>query len=123
MCLTETVANTVYYRLRQVDASGEAAYSPVRTVQVPAVARAFKADVFPNPYQDVVTVRFTPAGTGAVTLTAHDMLGHILFTKTIAVGEGTQDIPLPQATVLQAGVYYLTVQQGNQQQVLKMSHQ
>ncbi|GAB3233513.1 hypothetical protein GCM10027346_21580 [Hymenobacter seoulensis] len=116
-------AGTVYYRLRQVDADGTSSYSEVRAVQAAAVARAFKAEVFPNPFEDVVSVRFATLGAGAVTLTAHDVMGQVRLTQTVTyAGSGTQEVTLPQMAGLPTGVYYLTIRQGNQQQVVKISH-
>ncbi|WP_460614312.1 T9SS type A sorting domain-containing protein [Hymenobacter seoulensis] len=118
-----TATGTVYYRLRQVDLTGEASYSEVRTVQVSATANAFNATVFPNPYEETVKVQFTTLGAGAVTLTVHDVVGKTLLNKTTTyTAVGTQELSLPQAATWPTGVYYLTIRQGNQQQVVKINH-
>jgi hypothetical protein len=118
----EIAANILYYRLHQVDITGESNYSPVRTVQPKAGKNTFQAEVFPNPYDERVTVQYRTFGTGVTTLTIHDMLGHTLLTKTVAAVAGAQEIELPEAASLSAGVYYLTIRQGGQQQVIKLSH-
>ncbi|SMB95875.1 hypothetical protein SAMN00120144_0492 [Hymenobacter roseosalivarius DSM 11622] len=118
----ETAASTLYYRLHQVDITGESNYSPVRSVQPKAGKYTFQAEVFPNPYEDKVTVQYRSFGAGTTTLTIHDVLGHTLLTKTVAATAGAQEIELPEAASLSAGVYYLTIRQGGQQQVMKLSH-
>jgi hypothetical protein len=118
----ETAGSTLYYRLHQVDITGEDSYSPVRTVQAKGGKNAFKAEAFPNPYDEAVTVQFNALSNGNATLTIHDFFGKIMLTKTLAVTSGAQKVVLPQAASLPAGVYYLTILQGSQQQVIKLSH-
>jgi hypothetical protein len=118
----ETASTTLYYRLQQVDITGEASYSPVRTVQAKGGKSAFKAEVFPNPYDETVAIQFHALENGNATLTIHDLFGKIMLTKTVTVTAGAQKITLPQAASLPTGVYYLTILQGGQQQVIKLSH-
>ncbi|WP_460622973.1 T9SS type A sorting domain-containing protein [Hymenobacter tenuis] len=118
-----TTAGTVYYRLRQVDMDGTSSNSEVRTVLVTNAGRTFSANVFPNPYEGSATVQFSVLGAGAVTFTVHDVLGQTLLTKTSTYSAaGQQELTLPQAASWPAGVYYLTIRQGNQQQVVKINH-
>ncbi|GAB3313390.1 T9SS type A sorting domain-containing protein [Hymenobacter humi] len=119
-----TVANaTVYYRLRQVDTDGTTAFSPVRSLKTGAVSQAFQAGVLPNPYDKTVSVQFNSLSTAAVTLTVRNVLGQTVLTKTVSTAEGVQEVELSEAGSLPRGLYYLTVRQGNQQQVVRMSHQ
>jgi len=116
--------NVVYYRLRQVDQDGTSAYSPVRAVRLPDTGQSLKAEIYPNPYGQTVTVRLSSAASGRATLTARDALGRTLLTQTVQTTAGTQDVPLPQAAAWPAGVYHLFVRQdGQPQQVLRLSHQ
>jgi hypothetical protein len=114
-------APTLYYRLRQVDLNGVATYSPVRTVAVPATAGAFQAVAFPNPWVSIPTVQFTALGTTPVTLVLYDGLGRLLLSKEVAA-TGTQQVELPTAAGLPAGVYYLRISQGSTRQVIKLVH-
>ncbi|AIZ64809.1 hypothetical protein PK28_16050 [Hymenobacter sp. DG25B] len=123
MTLTQATVGTVFYRLRQVDLDKKSATSVVRSVQVPAAAHTFQAGVFPNPYENTVTVQFNTLGAGPVSITVHDVLGQRLLQKTMTYNAaGEQELKLPQATSWPVGVYYLTIRQGNQQKVVKMSH-
>ncbi|MCC3159989.1 T9SS type A sorting domain-containing protein [Hymenobacter sp. 15J16-1T3B] len=120
--LTRASAATVYYRLQQVDEDGRASYSPIRAVSVPVAARAATAAAYPNPYDQTVTVTFDALTAGHATVLLRDLLGQTVLRVTLPVAAGPQHLELPQAAALPAGVYYLLVQQGTQQQVLKLSH-
>jgi hypothetical protein len=119
---TQLAASLLYYRLRQVDVTGEATYSSVQAVQVASAGNVFKAGVFPNPYAQALTLHFTTQQTGAVTITVRNMLGQVVLAKALVAGAGTQEVSLTQAASLPSGVYYLTIRQGSQQQVIKVSH-
>ncbi|OGX81109.1 hypothetical protein BEN47_19430 [Hymenobacter lapidarius] len=119
--LGETAAPVVYYRLRQVDASGETAYSPVRRLTGVGTA-TLDAAVFPNPYAGAVAVRFHSAGPEAPALTVRNVLGQLVMAATLAPGAGPQEVALPQAAAWPLGMYFLTIRQGAQQQVLRLSH-
>ena len=117
------VGPVVYYRLRQVDVSGEVAYSPVRTLKKVAASDAFQAAVFPNPYTNTAAVRFNSLGDTDVKISLHNILGQTIFTKLVTAETGVQEVALPLVNSLPLGVYYLTIQQGNQQQVVRINHQ
>ncbi|WP_054410841.1 T9SS type A sorting domain-containing protein [Hymenobacter sp. DG25A] len=120
--LSTSMAGTVYYRLRQVNTDGTFSYSAIKTLQVATSRINFKASVYPNPSARVVTVEVEALGAEAITCTVHDALGKQMLTRTVtASGAGLQEISLPEAASLRAGIYYLTVRQGTQQQVLKLS--
>jgi hypothetical protein len=59
---------------------------------------------------------------GNATVTIHGLLGRTLSTRTVDVQAGAQEIKIPEAASLPSGVYYLTIRQGGQQQVVKISH-
>ncbi|MBF9238551.1 T9SS type A sorting domain-containing protein [Hymenobacter sp. BT683] len=121
--LGQTAATTAYYRLRQVDTDGTTTFSQVRSVQiVSVVSQEFKANVFPNPYDNKVAVRVNSLGTDAISFTVRNVLGQAVLTKTLTTTAGEQDVELSEATALPRGMYYITVRQGNEQQVLRMSH-
>jgi len=86
----------VYYRLRQVDTDGTAAYSPVRTV---AVARPAGLALFPNPTHSAATL--TGAQPGAVVVVL-DAVGRTV-ASFVADARGTAALALPQP--LASGVY------------------
>jgi hypothetical protein len=119
--LARYAAPLVYYRLRQVDADGTSTYSPVRTVAVP-LEGGFLVQVYPNPSTPgaavALSIRTGQAGPAMLRLT--DVLGRELSQQQASVPAGTTTLPLPEAGQLATGVYLLRVQQGGQQQVLRL---
>ena len=85
----------MYYRLRQVDLNGPAAYSPVRSVAVGQAALA----LFPNPTTGAATLVGTAAG---VVVMVFDAVGRLVLSTT-ADAAGNALLQLPPA--LAAGVY------------------
>lgn len=122
---TRRSVSVVYYRLMQVDVTGETTYSPVRAVQLAAGAglakgQAMEAVVYPNPYSDAATVTFRTIGTEEVVFTIANVLGQTMATKTEALAGGQQTVTLSASAFLPSGPYYLTIRQGAQRQVLRL---
>lgn len=92
-----TGVSLLYYRLRQVDEDGTAAYSPVRTVALGDVARTLR--VYPNPAHSQLTV--AGVAPGAV-VEVFDATGRRVVSIT-ADDTGTKEVRLPDG--LPAGVY------------------
>jgi hypothetical protein len=91
-----TGCGTLYYRLRQVDVSGAATYSPSRTV---ALSLASQLRVFPNPASTQLTV----AGTAAhAAIDIYNATGQLMH-RTAADATGMRQVALPAG--LPAGVY------------------
>ncbi len=92
----------VYYRLRQVDTDGTAAYSPVRTVAVTAGPAVLA--LFPNPTTDRA-VTLTGAQPGAA-VTVFDAVGRLVLAIP-ADTAGTAALMLPAGVA--TGVYLVRV--------------
>ncbi|MET4106732.1 LamG-like jellyroll fold domain-containing protein [Hymenobacter sp. UYP22] len=97
----------VYYRLRQVDTNGNVSLSAVRTVQVPGVASALTAVVFPNPATDQLTIRLSSPYAGKAQGWLFDAQGRKVqeLSQQLAAATST-DIPL-SVKHLPNGVYTL----------------
>ncbi len=103
---------THYYRLRQVDFSGEATLSPIVSLNVGASSKA-QVIAYPNPFTDQITLSGNGDWSGAkVTLT--DVMGR---TVKVASVEGlpftlsTSDVP--------EGIYLIRLQSATQAVVLR----
>ena len=94
----------------------------MHNLKAPTVANAFSASVYPNPYENTATIKFQSLGTDDITLIVRNVMGQQVFAKTITANAIIQKLSLPQATAWPLGVYYLIIRQGNQQQVVRMSH-
>jgi hypothetical protein len=89
-------SDLVYYRLRQVDTDGTAAYSSVRTV---AVARPAGLALFPNPTHNAATLTGAQPGAAVVVL---DAVGRTV-ASFVTNASGTAALALP--ATLASGVY------------------
>lgn len=79
-----------YYRLRQVDADGSSAYSPVASVRADGLA---EAQPYPNPSTDALTL---PASLGAVQYRIFNPLGQMLLQGQAAGNERLDVRTLPK---------------------------
>ena len=84
------LAGTAYYRLRQVDADGAVAYSPVAVVKGPARTEAL---AFPNPSEGQLTLA---ADLGLVTYRAYNNLGQTILHGQASGGERLNVAGLPK---------------------------
>ena len=84
----QRAAGLVYYRLRQVDADGTAAYSPVRTVSFGAAGAMVLASLYPNPAQAGTTLDLSalPA-TASYQVQVLDATGRQLQRLSVAGGQ------------------------------------
>jgi hypothetical protein len=112
-------APTLYYRLRQVDGSGQESLSPVRTLSVEAVG--FAAQAAPNPFGgEGLKLTISTPEAGPATLSLHDALGRVLLSQKNELPVGGATLSLTNAGQLPIGVYFLTVRQGKQHTTLKL---
>ncbi|MBG8553330.1 T9SS type A sorting domain-containing protein [Hymenobacter guriensis] len=110
----------VYYRLRQVDNNGVEHLAPVRTINVPLQA-FFAVQAYPNPFQNAgVGVVVRTSQTSPATLLVTDAVGRVLVSRKVTLGKGSNEVALPEAQQWSQGFYLLRVQQGPQQEVLKL---
>jgi VCBS repeat-containing protein len=101
--LTRYGAKEVYYRLRQVDHDGTTAYSPVRTLALPAITGPAQLLAYPNPAHDKVLVLLTSA-MPAAQLTLYDAAGRLVRSQSVEADGALTTLPI---SGLPAGVYVL----------------
>jgi len=92
----------VYYRLRQVDLDGTAAYSPVRTV---SFTKAGAISLYPNPAQASTTLDLSALPTGTYQVLVLDATGRQVRSATVAGGQ-LQPLSLSD---LATGAYHVLV--------------
>ncbi|QIX61182.1 T9SS type A sorting domain-containing protein [Hymenobacter sp. BT18] len=110
----------LYYRLKQVDRNGTAALSDVSTVQVPVSGRPLQVTAYPNPFEQTLKVSLGEAATGTALVRVYDMMGKLLLTQTLSTKAGVSVYEVSRLSSLAPGLYYLSVRQGEQQQMLKV---
>ncbi len=112
-------SNVVYYRLKQVDFDGKYAYSQV--VRVAKNAEAVNAlSVYPNPYASAYSVSFTAAKEGMATIEMVDLQGKVVATKSAAIINGNNMVPMTEVTNLEAGVYFVRLTVNGETQMTKL---
>ncbi|WP_430614917.1 reprolysin-like metallopeptidase [Flavobacterium sp. JP2137] len=74
--------------------------------------------IYPNPTNDSFTVQFESESTNDITIAVHDLRGRLIANQSYKnTGHFQQEINLGQA---QAGIYMVTVQDGNNKEVKKV---
>ncbi|GIV40545.1 MAG: hypothetical protein KatS3mg033_2345 [Thermonema sp.] len=105
---------TWYYRIKQVDADGQAAWSEVRSVLVSGAQQSIRPVVFPNPTMGSVHIEGVKA---QAELLLFDTQGRLLMQKTVTGNDMLDLSELPR------GVYVLRITDGQENQTLRLVKQ
>ena len=81
-------------------------------VQLRSQAAELEADVYPNPFHTVLTVKLTSTASTDVQVTLTDLMGRQVLTQTYGVEAGTSSLNVSVDQQLAQGVYLLQVRQG-----------
>lgn len=103
-------AVTCYYRLRQVDAAGEASFSPVQAVTLAPATHSVRVTVAPNPTTSSglrVQAQYGGSSSLSAALTVHGLLGQTLFTQAVTLQPGGN--VFTPSLALAPGVYWLSL--------------
>ena len=101
-------ADSLSYRLRQIDADGSASFSKAVTIARPVEA-AELMPTYPNPARSTATVRFAVLERQAVRITLYDLLGRRVQTVVDTEVEGRTEQVL-DVSRLASGTYFLRMQ-------------
>ncbi|WP_169577890.1 choice-of-anchor D domain-containing protein [Salisaeta longa] len=116
-------ADSLTYRLKQVDTDGSVSFSKEVTVRRGAVQQLRLLGTFPNPARTHATVRFAvPKGAddAAVRLVLYDVLGRQVRTVRTAATAGRHELQL-RVGGLASGLYFLRLQAGGRTQTQKIT--
>ncbi|UOQ79041.1 Ig-like domain-containing protein [Hymenobacter sp. 5516J-16] len=83
---TPGAAALLYYRLKQVDVTGESAYSQVRTVAL-AAGGSFVVAVTPNPFSSEASLNLLALPTAAYQVVVTDATGRQVYGATLGGGQ------------------------------------
>ncbi|HVZ97901.1 MAG TPA: T9SS type A sorting domain-containing protein [Chitinophagaceae bacterium] len=103
--------NTIYYRLKIVDQSGEVSYSQTVAVKLndnPTISNPV-VKVFPNPYMEKVNVSFDSKEAGIAQISLTNASGSIVKKLQQQVATGTNTITMNDLSGQGAGIYFLNV--------------
>ncbi|GAA3935435.1 T9SS type A sorting domain-containing protein [Hymenobacter algoricola] len=103
-------AGRSYYRLRQLDEDGTAAYSPIIAVAWPTGPPLLLSRVYPNPFRRELTLTLGQPAAAGTTVTVTDPAGRVAYRTEVAAGARQMALRLPAE--LAPGLYTLTVAQG-----------
>ena len=116
-------ADSVRYRLRQVDVNGSATLSDPVTVARPGVSEVQLLGTAPNPARRQATVRYgLPEGLAGdnVTMRLYDVLGRQVRSADVQAEPGRHEQTLDVGG-LSSGVYFLRLRAGGQTKTRKMT--
>jgi|GEM_PF-3070095 len=112
---------TVYYRLKQIDYNGTAAYiGNIIELQVPV--QQLIVDAFPNPATDFLTLRLGAADRTDFDVRIVNAMGHIVEARTFpeVIGEYSTTIDVSN---LPRGIYYIESSSENSSSTIKVNVQ
>ena len=99
-----------FYRLNMVDQNGMSFYS--QTIEITREITHFQLlDLYPNPANDVLTLRFISPSTTPVELALWDMKGQLVRTRSYFEAIGEHRIAFPVQDIA-PGVYVMKIRQG-----------
>ncbi|OON70665.1 hypothetical protein B0919_01205 [Hymenobacter sp. CRA2] len=109
-----------YYRLRQLDLTGEEAFFGPRTVQFGA-APSSSLSAHPNPFGQQLWLRLaSPVAQPATLVRFYDLNGRLVLTRTVSVPAGSSELLLDDLGALPGGVYSLQLTLGGVPQRVKL---
>jgi hypothetical protein len=108
-------SGNVYYRIKQVDRTGEITYSPVRTIK--ADGKGFGLSLYPNPVVKEANILFTLSEAKQVSLVITDAAGKQYTNITMQAAKGMTQKNIDVST-LSAGTYIVRIVAGDESQTL-----
>jgi len=114
----DAAGGKVYYRVRQVEVSGDMHYSKIVSIQ--STGLTTKLSVFPNPAKTAVTVSFVAVANGDITLRLFDLKGGEIWRKQLKVSTGANSIVVDQLGAIPNGLYLLQWFDGLKPQQVKL---
>lgn len=113
---------TVYYRLRQVDADGQSEYSLIRSLQLQPGSAAL-LQPYPVPFTNRLNIQIRQTTAGKASISLYNTSGIKVCQAYADVAAGYNDINLPGAGSLPAGVYWLEYRSGSEKATLRIMKQ
>ncbi|MHC2993831.1 hypothetical protein OB13_20445 [Pontibacter sp. HJ8] len=102
---TKAVSGTRYYRLAQVDLDGTTTYSAIKAIGLDGGNGEVAA--YPNPFEDVVTVKLNGMEARKVIVTLTNALGKVILQQQEETAGNTISVDMSDVTT--KGIYMLHV--------------
>lgn len=107
----ETISTKAYYRIKLRE-NEKSQYS--KMVLLSAQAMPFELRAVVNPFVNTVSFDVIAPFAGEIRTTLYDSYGKNVYSKTIAVNKGLNEMRINETSVLSSGQYVLKVQWGTQ---------
>jgi hypothetical protein len=105
-----------YFRLKQEDFDGESTYS--ETIIFENKSIKFRLEVYPNPFEDVISIKIQQAGRYIVLLT--DLLGNEITKTYYDVNDNYPSLKLNGLELLKSGVYFMQIKSEELEHKMKL---
>lgn len=102
---------TLYYRIREDDATGQDYYSSIVTIR--SSISAAPAGVYPNPARESFTLTFTATTPGAGSLRLFDLSGRLMLNRPYQAIAGANAVTVDGLGMLTEGMYLLQWSDGS----------
>ena len=100
-------AAVIYYRIKQIDNDGRNSRSNIARVNLNGLKKVIS--ITPNPAKDFINVSLQSKAISLATVAIIDIKGAVLFTKTIQINKGLNNINFTEISKLQNGMYILRI--------------
>ncbi len=94
--------------------------SPGCVIGIGEVAGLEIGSIFPNPFQDEVTIEFTATSSEPVTISMYNLLGQVMFTAEVDVTYGLNTYTIDTDRSLAEGFYVIELRKGEQSYLEKL---
>lgn len=114
-------ASSLYYRLVSVDNDGYTSTS--KTALVAFDQTDLNAVIYPNPFNNAITVELPAAAISDVTATIFDLQGRTMKTREQSLIKGLNTLTFDNLDELKSGVYFIRLQTGSETKTVKIVKQ
>jgi hypothetical protein len=111
----DNYSGSVYYRIKQLDRNGEAAYSAIRIVK--GDGKGFALSLYPNPVEKDAKLSFTMESAKPVTITLADVSGKKIVDYPVQAQKGL-NLKTINVSALTAGTYMFIIRTEDDAQTL-----
>jgi hypothetical protein len=118
-----TAAQTIYYKLKQIDNDNRYAFSKTVSVSKLNQFELSKPIVFPNPFKETLTIQLNNSTNAKAVVKIMDITGKEIVSRHIDLVKGAMSVDIDTDNLHQ-GVYVVSIDiQGGEKTVLKMVKQ
>lgn len=103
----EPVSGNSYYRLKQVDIDGKAAYSPIVTISNVTTA---SVKAYPVPVKDHLVIEYKGTTGENISIALYNATGQVVYNNKVTIQGGQQSMMINRTANMTSGIYFLKIQ-------------